>query len=84
MRLEEQTLEKKIVEIIAGICGVEPEEITPELDLFEEGLLDSFGAIQMVLALEDAFSVSLQIENIPREKITTPAKIAALIQEALA
>lgn len=74
-------MEEKIREIIAGICGVEPEEIQPELDLFEEGLLDSFGVIQLILALEETFSVSLEIENIQREQIASPAKIAALIRE---
>ena len=74
-------MEEKIREIIAGICGVEPEEIPPELDLFEEGLLDSFGVIQLVLELGETFSVSLEIENIQREQIATPAKIAALIRE---
>ena len=51
------------------------------MDLFQELGLDSFGVIQLVLALEEAFSVSLEIENIPREQIETPEKIAVLIRE---
>lgn len=74
-------MEQKIAEIIAGLCGGEPEEIEPELLLFEEGLLDSFGAIQLVLALEEAFGVSLDMASLPRERIATPAAIAALIRE---
>ncbi|WP_303789644.1 D-alanine--poly(phosphoribitol) ligase subunit 2 [Anaerotruncus colihominis] len=74
-------MEQKIAEILAELCGVEPEEIKPELELFEEGLLDSFGAIQLVLALEENFSVSLDIASLPRERIATPSVIAALIRE---
>ena len=74
-------MEQKIAEILAELCGVEPEEIKPELELFEEGLLESFGAIQLVLALEENFSVSLDIASLPRERIATPAAIAALIRE---
>lgn len=74
-------MEQKIREIIAELCGVQPEEIEPGLNLFEEGLLDSFAAIQLVLELEEAFGVSLDVAALPRERIATPAAIAALIRE---
>lgn len=74
-------MEQKIAEILAKLCGAEPEEIEPELNLFEEGLLDSFGAIQLVLALEETFGVSLDMAALPRERIATPAAIAELIRE---
>ncbi|MGI5904711.1 MAG: D-alanine--poly(phosphoribitol) ligase subunit 2 [Candidatus Pararuminococcus gallinarum] len=73
--------EKKIIDILCDICGAQPEEIDGDLDLFEEGLLDSFGVIQLVLALEEAFGVTLEIGDIPREKLATPRKIASLIGE---
>ena len=74
-------MEQKIAEILAELCGVEPEEIELELNLSEEGLLDSFAVIQLVLALEEAFGVSLDMASLPREHIATPAAIAALIRE---
>lgn len=74
-------MEQKIAEIIAELCGAQPEEIEPELNLFEEGLLDFFGAIQLVMALEEAFGVSLDMASLPRERIATPAAIADLVRE---
>lgn len=74
-------MEQKIAELIAGLCGVEPEEIEPGLDLFGEGLLDSFAAIQLVLGLEGAFGVTLDLAALPRERMATPAAIAALVRE---
>ena len=74
-------LENKITNILCDLCGGEPDEMEPDLDLFGEGLLDSFGAIQLVMELEKAFSVSLSIEDIPRERIATPGAIAALVRE---
>lgn len=76
-------LQDKITGILCGICGGEPEELEPELDLFEEGLLDSFAAIQLVMALEDAFGISLDIGDLPRQRIATPAAIAGLVREKL-
>lgn len=71
----------KIIELLNELCGAEDGELSADLDLFEAGLLDSFGVIELVLALEEAFGVSLQIENIPRARITTPQKIADLVRE---
>ncbi len=74
-------MEQRIAEILAELCGVEPEEIESDLDLFEEGLLDSFAAIQLVMELEESFGVSLDMASLPRERIANPAAIAALLQE---
>lgn len=74
-------MEQKITEILAGLCGAEPEEIEPELELFDEGLLDSFAAIQLVMELEEAFGVSLDMASLPRERIATPVAIAVLVRE---
>lgn len=76
-------LENKITNILCDLCGGEPDEMEPDLDLFGEGLLDSFGAIQLVMELEKTFSVSLPIEDIPRERIATPKAIAALVREKI-
>lgn len=76
-------LENKIAAILCGLCGGELAEMEPDLDLFGEGLLDSFGAIQLVMELEKAFSVPLPIEDIPRERIATPEAIAALVREKI-
>lgn len=76
-------MKQKVAEILAELCGVEPEEIEPGLDLFGEGLLDSFAAIQLVMGLEETFGVPLDIASLPREKITTPEMICALLREKL-
>lgn len=74
-------MEQKIAEILAEFCGAGLEEIEPDLPLFEEGLLDSFAAIQLVMELEEAFGVSLDMASLPRERIATPVAIVALIRE---
>ena len=51
------------------------------MELFDEGLLDSFAAIQLVMELEEAFGVSLDMASLPRERIATPVAIAVLVRE---
>lgn len=81
MEMEPET---KIITILNNICGADEGELEPGLNLFESGLLDSFGVIQLFTALEETFGISLQIETIPRERIATPLDIAALVREASA
>ena len=75
-------MEETIIEILNGICGAEDGEITADLNLFEEGLLDSFGVIQLLVELEERFGVPLEIGELSREQIATPLAIAQLIREA--
>lgn len=76
--------EETILRLLNNLCGAEDDELQPDLDLFEAGLLDSFGVIQLFIELEDAFQISLPVETIPRERIATVQRIAALVREAMA
>ena len=83
------SIEQKVIDILNGITGAQPGEIDPDLAqpgeidpdlaLFDEGLLDSFATIQMVLALEEGFGLHLEISELSREQMATPAKIARTI-----
>jgi D-alanine--poly(phosphoribitol) ligase, subunit 2 len=68
-------MEQRIMEILNDICGAQPGELEPDMDLFEAGLLDSFGVVQLLVALEEQLQVVLDIESISREEIATPAKL---------
>lgn len=68
-------MEEKVMQILSDICGAEEGELEIDTNLFEMGVLDSFGVIQLVLALEENFDISLEMENLTREDISTPAGI---------
>ena len=67
-----------IIEILNDITGADDGEITPETELVEEGILDSFGLVELLVRLEQ-FQVKLDVANLTREEISTPAKLAALL-----
>ena len=75
-------MEQKVMEILCGICGAEPGELSPQVRLFDEGLLDSFGVIQLLMELEAAFGVTLAMEELDRDQLSTPEAIALLVEEA--
>ena len=72
-------MEEKIMLILNEICGAEDGELEPDMDLFGAGLIDSFGVVQLLVKLEEQLGVSLDIEQLVREEIATPAKIIKLV-----
>ena len=43
---------ENIIEILNEITGADEGEIQPDTELFAEGVLDSFGLVQLLVALE--------------------------------
>jgi len=76
-------MEQQVIAILNDIVGAEEGELEADMDLFEAGLLDSFGVVQLFVELEKKFGVVLAVEDISRENIATPALIAQRIKQAL-
>ena len=68
-----------IIAIITDISGADEGEIEAGTELFDEGILDSFGVVQLFVRLED-LGVRLDVAEFDRAQISTPAKIAALCE----
>ena len=69
---------EEIIAALNDITGADAGEITSETELFEEGLLDSFGLVELLVRLEQ-LGKALDVAELTREEISTPAKIAALL-----
>ncbi len=69
---------EKIIACLNDITGADAGEITPDTELFDEGILDSFGLVELLVQLEQ-YGAKLDVANLSREEISTPAKLAALI-----
>ena len=69
---------EEIIAVLNDITGADAGAITTETELFEEGLLDSFGLVELLVRLEQ-FGKTLDVAELTREEISTPAKIAALL-----
>ena len=49
----------QVVEIIKDQLGIEDREITPETSLMKDLEADSLDAVEIIMALEDEFSVEI-------------------------
>jgi acyl carrier protein len=75
------TVEKEIISIISEVSGMEEEEIKPESNLAKDLEIDSIKAIEIIVALEKKFKVSVRDEDIPQ--ITTVKQIVDLAKELI-
>lgn len=74
-------MKDRLMAILNEICGAEDGELQPDMDLFAEGLLDSFGVVQLLVDLETEFDIQLDMEALSREDIATPAMILQKIRQ---
>jgi acyl carrier protein len=70
-------VENAIVAIIAEISGFEENEITPEKNFFKDLEVDSIKAIEITVAIEKKFKISVRDEDVP--KITTVKEAVELV-----
>ena len=61
----------------------EPDELTDDYELLEEGVLDSLGIMALVEYLEAAFDIVIDEDDIVAERFETIASIAALADAKL-
>lgn len=66
---------EKIIAYLTEQVGADEGEITADTDLFEEGVLDSFGFVQLLVWLEQN-GMKLDVANFDRDSVSTPAKLA--------
>lgn len=76
-------VEARLLDTIADICGDDIVRERRGMDLFEEGLLDSMGAIELLVAIEDDFGVSIAPTEVPRDEMNTVGKIVQQVEKRL-
>src|SRR5690242_6802104 len=61
-----QDIEKEIIAIIADVSGFEVSDINPETDIVKDLEVDSIKAIEITVAIEKKFRVSIRDEDVPK------------------
>ncbi len=76
-----ENIEKEIVSIISDISGFDAEEITPEKNFYQDLEIDSIKAIEITVAIEKKFKISVRDEDVPN--ITTVKQAVELVNNLL-
>jgi len=70
--------------MIEELCGDEIVRENPDIDLLEEGLIDSLDYIELLLWIEEAFGLKMSPSELTREEMATPNRIIAVVEKRLA
>jgi acyl carrier protein len=76
-----ENLEKEIVSIISDVSGFDKGEITLETNLMKDLEVDSIKAIEITVAIEKKFKISVRDEDVPN--ITTVRHAVELVNSLL-
>ncbi|MCA9540173.1 MAG: hypothetical protein KC620_14850 [Myxococcales bacterium] len=78
------TLLPRVIEVLAREFPlIEGAGLAPDLPLLSSGLLDSFGIITLVDALENALGLTIDVERVDPTAFETPRQIAEICADAL-
>lgn len=77
-----EDIEKGIITIISDVSGFDEEEITPDKNFFKDLEVDSIKAIEITVAIEKKFKISVRDEDVPN--ITTVKEAVDLVNKLLA
>lgn len=78
--MAENSVEERMLELIEEICDDEIIREERDVDLFEEGLLDSMAAIELLVAIETEFGVAIAPTAVEREEMNSVNKIIYQVQ----
>jgi D-alanine--poly(phosphoribitol) ligase subunit 2 len=68
--------ENQVIELLAEICQDDVVKEDPNIDLFNTGLLDSFGTVELLVQIEERFGITVPITEFDRDTWNTPNNIA--------
>lgn len=74
-------VEKEIVTIISEVSGFDEEEITSEKNFYKDLEIDSIKAIEITVAIEKKFKISVRDEDVPN--ITTVKQAVELVNKLI-
>ncbi|MDF2536046.1 MAG: D-alanyl carrier protein [Bacillales bacterium] len=74
-------MDEKIIDVLCEICDCEEPRENLDVHLFEEGLLDSFSTVQLLVALEE-LGYPVAISDFDRETWATPRMILEYVKNS--
>jgi acyl carrier protein len=76
-----EAIQKEIIAIVADIAGVDGSEIRPDTNFAQDLEIDSIKAIEITVAIEKRFKVSVRDDDVP--KIMTLRQAVDLVGQLL-
>lgn len=76
-----QEIEQKVIEIVAKQAGVDPAQVVPEHSFINDLGMDSLDLVEMAMAMEDVFGLSIPDDRF--DQIKTVAQAIEYVAEQM-
>ena len=76
-------IKDQILEMLEEICEDEVVKEDLDINLKEEGLMDSLAFVEMLVRIEENFGLSIAPTEVTYEEIDTPSKVISYIENRL-
>ncbi|MFT8491574.1 MAG: D-alanine--poly(phosphoribitol) ligase subunit DltC [Liquorilactobacillus satsumensis] len=73
-------MKEKVIEILEDLTGSSDLADNLDINLFDEGLLDSMATVQLLLELQSQCGVEVPVSEFERSEWYTPNKIIAKVE----
>ena len=73
-------IKEQVLEMLEEICEDEVVREDLDINMKEEGLMDSLAFVEMLVKIEDIFGLSIAPTEVTYEEIDTPNKVISYIE----
>lgn len=75
---------EKVIDLIIEVCN-DSKIVTknPDVDLFETGLLDSMGFLELLTIIEDEYDIEIDPADATKTKLGTPRAICNYVERII-
>lgn len=74
-------MEEKVLDILKEVCNDDIVKENPDINMFDAGLLDSLGVIEVLVKVEENLGITIEPTEIDRSQMETPNKLIEYIKK---
>ncbi|GAA6819529.1 D-alanine--poly(phosphoribitol) ligase subunit 2 [Staphylococcus lloydii] len=72
---------EQVLDLLADVSENNIVKEQPDIEIFEEGIIDSFKTVELLLEIQNKLDIEVSIMDFDRDEWATPNKIIAVLEQ---
>ena len=72
---------EQVLDLLADVSENNIVKEQPDIEIFEEGIIDSFKTVELLLEIQNKLDIVVSIMDFDRDEWATPNKIVAVLEQ---
>lgn len=72
---------EQVLDLLADVSENNIVKEQPDIEIFEEGIIDSFKTVELLLEIQNKLDIEVSIMDFDRDEWATPNKIVAVLKQ---